>query len=236
MTGRTRAAAGILLLTFIIILSVTAAPAFARSSPRVLRCPVVKRYAKYVVIKHASPRFRLRLHRGQHRIKVRGVRYKVVKLTHRRAKLRRVKPDPRPLDADDAAHPHADRRRPRPRRRPPATPTPTATDPDVAGLIMTASDITLLRERVAAGHQPYASAWEFFRDGKVKAALAAAPDGRRRPDQRVQLHPARHRLASRAQPRRGVRGDGVHQLRSQGQGLRGGLGDGQPPRLVRLHR
>ncbi len=42
-------------------------------------------------------------------------------------------------------------------------------------LILTASDVALLRQRVAAGEQPYAGAWQFFRDGKVKAAQAATP-------------------------------------------------------------
>ena len=182
MAGRTRAAAGLLLLTFIVILlSATAAPAFAKSSPRVLRCPVVKRFPKYVIISHASPDFRVKLLRGQHRIKVRGMRYKVVKLTLRRAKLRWVKPHPAtpttptptptPTATPTATPTTAPTTAPTPSPSPSATVIPTSSP----ALILTASDVTLLRQRVAAGEQPYTGAWQFFRDGKVKAALAATP-------------------------------------------------------------
>ena len=167
-------AAGLLLLAVIIVLSVAAAPVPAQASPRVLRCPVVKRYAKSVVIRHVAPRFRLRLHRGQRHVRIHGVRYNVTRLTYRRATLRKARPRPTTTPAPTTPTPAPSPTAP---ATPDPTPSPAATDLPAPspGLIMTASDIALLRESVAAGHEPYASAWEFFRDGKVEAALAATP-------------------------------------------------------------
>jgi hypothetical protein len=62
-----------------------------------------------------------------------------------------------------------------PTTTPTPTPTPTVTPAPSGGLILTAADVSLLRQRIAAGTQPYASAWTFFRDGKVKSAMSATP-------------------------------------------------------------
>lgn len=59
---------------------------------------------------------------------------------------------------------------------PPPTPTPSETTAQLAPrLVLTPADITGIHRRVAAGDEPWASAWTVFRDGQVADAMAGSP-------------------------------------------------------------
>jgi Alginate lyase len=59
---------------------------------------------------------------------------------------------------------------------PTPTATPTVTPAPSGSLILTAADVEVLGQRIATGAEPYASAWAFFRDGKVRSAMSATPN------------------------------------------------------------
>ena len=215
MTGRTRAAAGLLLLAFIIVLSVTAAPALARSSPRVLRCPVVKRYAKY-----------------------RGHQARLTALPAQAPPRPAPHQGPRrPLhvsSADDTGGRRCAGRGRSPRHRPGDRRPPVAVD---AGLIMTASDVALLRERVAAGDAALRE-----RLGSSSATARSRPPWRRRPRS---TSARRARSATPCStPTRVTRATSLWRTRRRGppsyaakaRDFVVAWAQGQPSRPVRLHR
>jgi len=113
-------------------------------------------------------------------VKSYGTRYGVAELTPRLLVLSRVIKDERPVATKPKPSPTPT---PVPTATAAVTPTPTPTPAATATaaasgnqLIMTPQDVSELRARVAAGTEPYASAWSYFRDGRAKSALNATPN------------------------------------------------------------
>ena len=185
-------AGGLLALIVLAVCLWTAPASMAQSSQRpYLRCRIVQRTAHYVVVRHRNPRLRTRIHKAQRVTRVLGREYRVAKRTHNYVILRAVRPK-RPNDPHQPITP-TPTVTPTPTPTPTETPTPTPTEtptPTVSptptgtptetptpsgGLVLSVADVAALRQRIAAGTQPYAAAWTFFRDGKVRIALSATP-------------------------------------------------------------
>lgn len=181
MARKISIASGLLALIVLAVCLWSAPVSLAQSSPHhSLRCKIVKRTAHYVVVRHRHPGLRVRVRRGQRTTSFDGHKFRVTKRTRRYVFLRAVvanRPHP-PVTPPPCPTPT-----PTPTATPTDTPTPTpdpsptetATPTPSGGLILDAADVQTLRDKIAAGTQPYAAAWTFFRDGKVKCAMAATP-------------------------------------------------------------
>ena len=186
-------------------------PPSARRSPRlraivsrVLRCPVVKRYPRYVIIKHASPHFRVKLHRGQHRHQ--GPR-RPLQGGEADAPASEAAPWVKPHTPTTPTTPTPTRRRRLPtptatpddptrlRRRPRRRPrSPSATD--IPSVVADADPDRVRRHPASPAHRRGRAALHRRLAVLPRRQGQGRPGGdaqrRRRPDERVHLHPARH--------------------------------------------
>ncbi|MBN2205524.1 MAG: discoidin domain-containing protein, partial [Thermoleophilia bacterium] len=98
---------------------------------------------------------------------VRYVRVRIIRSTVGRAGIKEFRILGEPLPADTTATV--------PESEPAELPAPTPTG-DANRLVLTAPDIAVVRERVSTPGSVESAAWAYFRDGKVAAAMAAAPN------------------------------------------------------------
>jgi hypothetical protein len=201
VAGKLRIAVGLLCVT-VFLTGVLAAPlAVAQASyPEQLRCRIVKRTPRYLIVRHAHPSLRLKLHTAQRFVKVHGHRYQIVNRSHDfivlKAKAPRpmqpptspvpLNPTPTPTPSPSPTPTVAPTPTPTPTPSPSPTPTvaptpmPTATPTPSPGathpqLILVQSDLDVIRGRIGAGQEPQASAWGVFVRGRVAPALSASP-------------------------------------------------------------
>lgn len=155
MASKLRMVVGLLCVA-VFLTGVLAAPlAVAQSRyPEQLRCRIVKRTPRYLIVRHSHPSLRLKLNRAQRFVKVHGHRYQIVNRSHGFVVLK------------------AKARRPEQPRTPTPTPSPGAAHPQ---LILVQSDLNAIRGRITAGLEPQASAWNVFLKGRVAPALSSSP-------------------------------------------------------------
>ncbi len=186
MARKVNTAGGLLVLVILAVSLWTAPTSFAQSSTHSLRCKIVKRTSTYVVVRHRHPGLRARIRKGQIVTMIQGQRFLVAARTHNYVVLRAVKPvhrrmpipptpTPTPTVTPTPTPSQSPTETPTATPTPTETPTPTTTPAPSGSLILSVTDVETLRQRIAAGTQPYAAAWTFFRDGKVRIAMSATP-------------------------------------------------------------